>query len=45
MVRLPGLGDSVKFGPGFTVSWMMALCVKLPEVPVILTVTVPVAAI
>ncbi len=45
MVKLLGLADSVKFGAGVTVRLIVVVCVKLPDVPVIVTVAVPVAAV
>ena len=37
--------DSVKLGGGVTVKLIVAVCVKLPETPVIVTVAVPVVAV
>jgi len=47
MVTLFGLAESVKFGGvvAFTVRLMVVVFVNEPEVPVIVTVTVPVAAV
>src|ERR1019366_2664296 len=45
MVKLLGLADSVKFGAGVTDRLIVVVCVKLPDVPVIVTVAVPVAAV
>ena len=47
IVTLPGEEDKVKFGVAvaFTVNETVVVCVRLPEVPVIVTVTVPVAAV
>jgi hypothetical protein len=39
-----GEADSAKFGAPFTVSWIVAEPVRLPEVPVIVTVAEPVVA-
>ena len=46
-VRLLGEADKLKFGvaEAFTVNAMLVVCVKLPEVPVTVTVTDPVAAL
>ena len=49
-VRLLGEAESVKLGCGggavpFTVRLMFVVCVKLPDVPVTVTVTVPVTAV
>lgn len=45
--RLNALGaaDNVKPGAAVTVTLIAAFCVRLPEVPVVITVTVPVAAV
>src|SRR5467141_793626 len=47
MVKLLGEVESVKFGVGrgFTVSEIVAVFVKLPEVPLMLTVAAPVEAV
>ena len=45
MVRLLGEVDSVKFGGGLTVSERVVAFVKLPAVPVMVTVTVPLVAV
>ena len=45
MVRLLGELESVKFGGGLTVSETVVAFVKLPAVPVMVTLTVPVAAV
>lgn len=45
IVRLLGEAERVKFGGGFTVSERVVAFVKLPTVPVMVTVTVPVAAV
>ena len=45
MVRLLGELESVKFGGGLTVSDTVVAFVKLPAVPVMVTVTVPVVAL
>lgn len=42
-VNVFGEGDNVR--PGFTESWMVAVCTRLPDVPVIVTVAVPVVAV
>ncbi len=44
-LRLVGVAASVKLGGGFTVSAMVALLVKDPEVPVMVRVDAPVAAL
>lgn len=44
-VKLLGLAERLKFGAWVTVSCMVVVCVRLPEVPVIVTVTVPVVAL
>src|SRR5208283_5524458 len=43
-LKLVGLADSVKLGLGVTVSRTVVVAVKLPDVPIIVTVDVPVAA-
>lgn len=43
MVNL--LGDAVSVRPGFTVSLSVVVCVRLPDVPVTVSVDVPVAAV
>jgi hypothetical protein len=47
MVKLPGEAESVKFGvgTGFTVRETVVLLVRLPELPVMVTVAVPVLAV
>lgn len=45
MVTVVGEAERLKSGLGFTVSVTEVVCVKLPEVPVIVTVTVPMAAV
>jgi hypothetical protein len=47
MVRLEGEAESVKFpaAAAFTVSPTVVVCFKLPQVPVMVTVTVPVVAV
>jgi hypothetical protein len=45
IVKLLGEAVSAKFGAAFTVNEIVALCVKLPDVPAIVTVTVPVVAV
>jgi len=47
IVTLAGEAESEKFGvaAAFTVRLMVVLCVKAPEVPVIVTVAVPVVAV
>jgi hypothetical protein len=45
MLKLAGVTASVKLGGGLTVSAMVALLVKVPEVPVMVTVDVPAAAV
>src|ERR1019366_6476344 len=45
MVKLLGLADSVKLGAGVTVRLIVVVLFKLPDVPVIVTVAVPVAAV
>jgi hypothetical protein len=44
-LKLAGVAASVKPGGGLTVSAMVALLLKAPEVPVIVTVDVPAAAV
>jgi len=44
MVSEFGVAESVKLPDGLTVSVILVWCVKLPEVPVIVTVAVPIAA-
>jgi len=44
MLTLFGDADRVKSGAAFTVRLTVAVCVRLPDVPVIVTVLVPVAA-
>ena len=44
MVSEFGVAESVKLPDGFTVSVILVWCVKLPDVPVIVTVAVPIAA-
>src|ERR1017187_6146568 len=45
MVKLLGLADRVKLGAGVTVRLIVVVLFKLPDVPVIVTVAVPVAAV
>jgi hypothetical protein len=45
IVKLLGDAESLKFGAPFTVSEIVVLCVKFPDVPVIVAVTVPVVAV
>ena len=47
IVTLVGEADIVKFGTtaAFTVNETVVVCVKLPEMPVIVTVAVPVVAV
>ena len=45
IVTLVGDAASEKFGEGFTVRLTVVVCVKLPEVPVIVTVAAPVVAV
>jgi hypothetical protein len=47
IATLLGEADKLKFAPaaGFTVRLMVVACVRLPDVPVIVTVVVPVAAV
>jgi len=45
MVTLLGAADSVKFGGGVTVRLMVAVCVRLPDFPVTVTVAGPVVAV
>jgi hypothetical protein len=45
MVKLLGEAESVKFGAAFTVSAIVVLCVKLLDVPVMVTMTIPVLAV
>lgn len=45
MVKLVGEAESVKFGGGLTVSESVVELVKLPEVPVMVTVAMPVVAV
>lgn len=45
MLTLDGLADRLKFGGALTVSDTVVVCVKLPEVPVIVTVAVPMVAV
>jgi len=44
-VRLDGAADNVKFGAAFTVRVTVVVWLKLPDVPVIVTVAVPVVAV
>jgi hypothetical protein len=44
-LKLAGVAASVKPGRGLTVSAIVALLLKVPEVPVIVTVDVPAAAV
>jgi hypothetical protein len=44
IVRLLGASDKVKFGGGVTVRAIVVVCVKLPDVPVMVTVAVPAVA-
>jgi len=43
--RLLGDAERLKFGPEVTVRAIVVVCVKPPDVPAIVTVTVPVAAV
>jgi len=45
MVTLVGEAASEKFGEGLTVRLTVVVCVKLPDVPVIVTVAAPVVAV
>lgn len=45
IVKLVGEAASEKFGAALTVKLTVAVCVKLPEVPVIVTVAAPVVAV
>jgi hypothetical protein len=45
MLTLPGDGESVKLGAALTVSETVVLAVRLPDVPVTVTVTAPVEAV
>ena len=45
IVKLVGEAAKVKFGAAFTVKLTVVVCVKLPEVPVIVTVAAPVVAV
>jgi hypothetical protein len=45
IARLLGVADSVKFGGAVTVRETLVVCDKLPDTPVMVTVTVPVAAV
>jgi len=44
-LRLLGDAERLKFGPGFTVRAIVVVCVRPPDVPVIVTVTLPVVAV
>jgi hypothetical protein len=44
IARLLGVADSVKFGGAVTVRETLVVCDKLPDTPVMVTVTVPVVA-
>jgi hypothetical protein len=45
IIKLPGDVDREKFGAAFTVSAKVVVWLRLPDVPVIVTVAVPVAAL
>jgi hypothetical protein len=45
MLTLFGDADRLKLGAAFTVRLTVVVCVRLPDVPVIVTVLVPVAAV
>jgi hypothetical protein len=45
IVTLDGLADRLKFGGAVTVSETVVVCVKLPEVPVMVTAAVPMVAV
>src|ERR1700733_5727722 len=45
MFKVAGVAARVKLGGGLTVSAIVALLVKLPEVPVMVTVELPAAAV
>jgi len=44
-LRLLGAAERLKFGPAFTVRAIVVACVRPPDVPVIVTVTLPVVAV
>jgi hypothetical protein len=44
-LRLLGDAERLKFGPGFTVRAIVVACVRPPDVPVIVTVALPVVAV
>jgi hypothetical protein len=44
-LRLLGDAERLKFGPAFTVRAIVVVCVRPPDVPVIVTVTLPVVAV
>ena len=44
-LRLLGDAERLKFGPRFTVREIVVVCVRPPDVPVIVTVKLPVAAV
>ena len=44
-LRLLGDAERLKFGPGFTVRAIVVVCVRPPDVPVIVTVALPVVAV
>jgi hypothetical protein len=45
IAKLLGVADSVKFGGAVTVRETLVVCDKLPDTPVMVTMTVPVAAV
>jgi hypothetical protein len=45
MERLLDFADSAKFGAGVTVTLIVVVCAKLPDVPVTVTVAAPVVAV